>query len=65
MPKVKALIDGVKDNGVLHAKDDEFEMAEALIGPHVKAGQVEVLPERNTEPVKSPADRQQKPRKTK
>jgi hypothetical protein len=41
--KVKALIDGVRDNGKKYAKDDEFNMEISLVAPHVKAGQVKVV----------------------
>lgn len=41
--RVKALINGVRDNGKKYAKGDEFDMEISLVKPHVKAGQVEVV----------------------
>lgn len=40
--KVRALINGVRDNGKKYAKGDEFDMEISLVDPHVKAGQVEI-----------------------
>ena len=39
--KVRAIIDGVRDNGKTYNKGDEFMMAQALVKSHVAAGQVE------------------------
>ena len=40
--KVRAVTECM-DNGVKHAPGEEFEMEESLVGPHVKAGQVEIV----------------------
>lgn len=40
---VRALIDGVRNDGKKYAKGDEFPMEISLVAPHVEAGQVELV----------------------
>jgi hypothetical protein len=42
MAKVKALVE-VRNDGRTYEPGCEFEMEESLVGPHVAAGQVEVV----------------------
>ena len=52
--KVKALIDGVRNDGKKYAAGDEFDMEISLVEPHVKAGQVKVV---SDSPKPKPADK--------
>lgn len=40
----------VRDNGVNHEPGKTFEMEQSLVGPHVKAGQVELVGEKAAKP---------------
>jgi len=49
MVKVKAVTE-VRDNGVLHAPGETFEMEASLVEPHRKAGQIELAEKQQATP---------------
>ena len=59
MCNVRATMDGVRDNGKTYAAGQAFHMHKDLVGGHVDAGQVELLPKgHDSKAQATPADKQ-------